>query len=367
MRIHLDHNAGAAVDPRVLARFVEVESTVPGNPGSLHGRGRRASGVLEEARADLAAALEVSVDEVFFTSGGTEANNLAVLGAGDVTLPVLCSDAEHASVLEPAQQRGLVRLPVDAAGHAVLAPPAERVGLLCLVHAQNEVGTYQPIAAARALADALAVPLHVDAAQTLGRCSLSETLAAADSLTLSPHKAGGLKGTGVLVARTTRQPLPRPRAFGGGQERGLRPGTPSPALAAATALAVRLALAEWPARAAAMAAARDAFLAALGTDNGLTVISPPDALPNTVMLRFDRVRDGRLLLPALDVAGVEASQGSACSSGSPMPPRVLTAMGLTRAECLRCVRFSVPVTCLLAELREAARIVLAVAARLERS
>jgi cysteine desulfurase len=97
------------------------------------------------------------------------------------------------------------------------------------------------------------------------------------------------------------------------------------------------------------------------------VISPPDALPNTVMLRFDRVRDGRLLLPALDVAGVEASQGSACSSGSPMPPRVLTAMGLTRAECLRCVRFSVPVTCLLAELREAARIVLAVAARLERS
>jgi cysteine desulfurase len=185
------------------------------------------------------------------------------------------------------------------------------------------------------LARKLAVPLHVDAAQTLGRVKLAEALEWATSLALSPHKAGGLRGSGVLVARGTLRPL----LHGGGQERGLRPGTVSPALVAANALAIELACREQDARALAMSTARAEFLGALRSLRHEVVTPLQGSLPNTAMVWFPGV-DGRALLPALDLAGVEASQGSACSSGSPMPPRVLLAMGLEQERARACVRFS---------------------------
>jgi cysteine desulfurase len=335
-RIHLDHNACTPVEPRVLERFVAIERECPANAGSLHASGRRARAVLERARSDAAAALGVADDDVFFVSGGTEANNLALLGAGAAELPVLAADVEHPSVLEPAAVRGRLAWRVGADGAALVEAPTAPVGLLCLVHGQNEVGTLQPIERAAALAAELAVPLHVDAAQTLGRVPLHTALAAAATLALSVHKAGGLRGCSVLVARGGGADL-RPSLHGGGQERGLRPGTVSPALAAATALAIELAVAEQTARAAAMHEARAAFEGALDVEYAR--ITPENALPNTLMLAFAHV-DGRLLLPAFDMAGVEASQGSACSSGSPQPPRILSAMGLDDARARRCVRFS---------------------------
>lgn len=334
--LYFDHNACTPVDSRVLACFIEVETACPGNAGSLHGAGRRARSVLEAARERVAVALGVPSADVFFVASGTEANNIVTLGAGRRDRPVLLAPLEHPSVLAAAAERGSLWWEIDADAATRVTAPASEVGLMCMAHAQSEVGTLQPVAAAAELAIELGVPLHVDAAQTLGRVDLADVLRRARTVAFSAHKVGGLRGCSVLVARDGGAGV-RPLMFGGGQERALRPGTPSPSLAAATALAIALAAAEWAERAAAMRAARDAFLAALDID--ARVLTPADAIPNTSMVLFDDV-DGRLLLPALDTAGVFASQGSACSSGSPTPPRVLTAMRLGEDDARRCVRFS---------------------------
>lgn len=336
-RWHLDHNAGTPVDPRVLERFLEVERACPGNPASLHTAGRRARAVLEEARCEAAQALGVQVERILFLSGGTEANNLVVRGAGDPEAPVLLAPTEHPSVLDPARERGVVQLAVDEYGHASIAPPDRKVGLLCLVHAQSELGTIQPVATAAELAAALGVPLHVDAAQSAGRIPIDDVLAVATTVTLSAHKLGGLRGASVLVHDPSR-PM-RPLLRGGGQEGGLRPGTVSPSLAAATARALTLALAEQTDRARAMAAAREAFLEELQNRVRVRSLTPDDSIPNTLMLAFPDA-DSKALLPALDLAGVHASAGSACSAGSPKPPRILREILEDEALAARCVRFS---------------------------
>ena len=336
MTHYLDHNAGSPVEPRVLQRFLEVEQGCPGNPGSLHAAGRKSRAVLEEARSKVAEVFGVSDSNVYFVSGGTEANNLAVLGSGDPNNPVLLSEVEHPSTLDACEPRGRVLWQVDSFGRARIEDPGCPVGLLCLVHGQNEVGSLQPIEEAADLANKLSVPLHVDASQTLGRVSLGAVLQRAGTVALSAHKVGGLRGMGVLIAKGGGQL--RPLMRGGGQESGLRPGTTSPALAAATALAVELAVLEQVGRARAMQEARQAFESGLSCVD-VQRLTPEDSLPNTLMLMFPGV-DGRNLLPALDLEGVEASQGSACSSGSPHPPVVLRAMGLGEEQARACVRFS---------------------------
>lgn len=337
MSIYLDHNACTPVDARVLERFTEVERDCPANPGSLHRAGRAAAAALERARDAVARALAAEPDQVVFVSGGTEANNIAVRCQGDPTLPVLLAPLEHPSVLGPAEDRGAIWWSVDEGGRAVVLRSTTEVGLVCMVHAQNEIGTLQPIAAAAAVAQSHAAPLHVDVSQSLGRVPITDVLESADTIAVSPHKAGGLRGLAVLVARRPQQL--RALMRGGSQERGLRPGTGSPALAAANALAIELALDEQVLRGRAMANARQRFESALDPTVRRRRLGSGEALPNTVMLLFEGV-DGRNLLPALDLAGVEASQGSACSSGSPEPPRVLSAMGLSEADARRCVRFS---------------------------
>jgi cysteine desulfurase len=335
-----DANAGMPVDPAVLQRFLDVERSCPGNSSSAHAPGRRARAVVEDARARIAAALRVAVDDVVFTSGGTEAANLAVFGLGDPTLPVLLGPVEHPAVAEPARGRGTVAWRVDQVGRVLVEPPDRRVGLACLVHAQSELGTVQPVEDAARMAAGLGVPLFVDAAQSLGRLPLLPVTTLADAFALSPHKCGGVRGHGVLVVRDLAARL-RPLLHGGGQEQGLRPGTQSPSLAAATALAIERAANEQPQRAANMAAVRAAFLRGLQRSAALhTVLTPlADSLPNTAMVHFPKV-DGRTLLPALDLAGVHASHGTACSSGSPTPPRILLAMGLDEGFARACVRFS---------------------------
>lgn len=335
-----DANAGLPATAAVLELFLEIERSCPGNPASAHAPGRRARAVLEAARARIAAALHLAPDDVVFTSGGTEAANLAVRGLGDPELPVLLSAAEHPAVLEPAQRRGIVWWPIDQTGRALPATVDQRVGLCCLVHAQSEVGTLQPVEAAAAIAHSMGVPLFVDAAQTLGRVPLTRLVEIATAVALSPHKCGGLRGLGILAGRDLQARV-RPLLHGGGQEQGIRPGTQSPALAAANALAIEQATNEQAVRAANMAAARGAFLGGLqSTGVEHVVLTPLDAsLPNTAMLRFPHV-DGRNLLPALDLSGIHASHGSACSSGAPTPARVLLAMGLDESSARTCVRFS---------------------------
>lgn len=334
-RHYFDHNACTAVDPRVLQRFSEVELACPANPGSLHEAGRKSRGVIQEARYQVADALGVKPEDVFFMSGGTEANNLVIHGAGDLGLPVLASVVEHPSVLVAADRRGLVEWGVLPDGTARVTAPKQPVGLVALTHGQNEVGSLQPVADAALVAEACAAPLHIDASQTLGRCELKDVVVVADSITLSTHKAGGLRGCAVLI---DRNPSTQPLLYGGGQQLARRPGTESASLIAATALAVELAVSEWESRAEAMRIARDSFLSEL--ESGCShVLTPTKSLPNTVMVLFDGI-DSRGLLPALDMAGIEASQGSACSSGSPTPPPVLLAMGLSEEAARSCVRFS---------------------------
>jgi cysteine desulfurase len=335
-----DYNAGGPTDPEVLACFLDVQRSCPWNPASAHAPGRRARGVLEQARARIAHVLGLAASDVLFTSGGTEAANMAVAGLGDPGLPVLLSAVEHPAVLETALRRGVCWWAVDARGAAQVAPPSTPVGLLALAHGQSEVGTLQPIAAASDLAHQLHVPLLVDAAQTLGRVDLRPVFATGAFVALSPHKAGGLRAHGVLAGADLRARL-RPLLHGGGQESGLRPGTQSPALAAANALAIERAIARQPERAAAMQAVRAVFLRALADAACEHHVCTPLAasLPNTVMVRFPGV-EGRNLLPALDLAGVHASHGTACSSGATTPSRILLAMGLDDAAARTCVRFS---------------------------
>jgi cysteine desulfurase len=337
---YCDFNAGAPVEPDVLERFLAVERDAPGNPASVHGPGRRARAVLETAREQIAAALGVAADCVLFTSGGTESANLAVHGLGDPRLPVLLSDAEHPAVMEPARARGIVPWRVDEHGEARVEDPRCAVGLICLVHAQSELGTLQPVADAAALSKRLGVPMFVDAAQALGRVPLEVALERADAVALSPHKCGGLRGHGVLVVRDAAARL-RPMLRGGGQEQTLRPGTQSPALAAANALAIERAVREQPWRAAKMASARTSFLRGLrDSAAGHRVLTPLErSVSNTAMIAFSHI-EGRNLLPALDLSGIHASHGSACSSGSPTPPQILMALGLAADAARACVRFS---------------------------
>ncbi|MFO1076575.1 MAG: aminotransferase class V-fold PLP-dependent enzyme [Planctomycetota bacterium] len=338
--VFCDWNAGAPPEPEVLDRYLEVERQCPANPASLHTPGRRARGVLEQARDRIAAALGVPVTDVVFTSGGTEAANLAVRGLGDPVAPVLLGPVEHPAVREAAEFRSIVEWEVDGEGFVRVAVPDQPVGLLALVHAQSELGTLQPIVAAAELATTLRSPLFVDAAQTLGRVDLAPVVAHATAFALSPHKCGGLRGHGVLVVRDAAAAL-RPLLRGGGQEAGLRPGTQSPALAAANALAIDRAVHETSQRAHRMLGNRTAFLAALAASGTAHRVLTPLAhsVPNTAMIAFPNV-DGRNLLPALDLAGVFASFGNACSSGSPEPPRVLQQMGLPIELARACVRFS---------------------------
>jgi cysteine desulfurase len=335
-----DVNAGAPVDPRVLDRFVAVTHACPGNPSSAHAPGRRARAEVELARARVAAALGAAADDVVFTSGGTEACNLAVLGLGDPNRPVLLAATEHPAVREPARRRGMVEWEVDGAGRAIVREPTAPPGLIALVHAQSELGTLQPIVAAAGLATRIEVPLFVDAAQSLGRVPLDEVVRRATALALSPHKCGGLRGHGILVVRDAVTNL-RPLLLGGGQERGLRPGTPSPALCAANALAVELAVQELAARSARMRTAREAFLLGLRATGAVCRVLTPlgDSVPNTVMVAFPDC-DGRALLPLLDLAGIHASHGTACSAGAPEPPAILRRIGLQEAVARTCVRFS---------------------------
>ena len=361
-----DFNAGAPALPDVLEEFVAVEQRCPANPASAHSAGRRARGELERARERVAQALGLAAEDVVFTSGGTEAANLAVTGLGDPELPVLLGDLEHAAVWEAAQRRGVRSWRVDHSGRVVVRAPDGDVGLVAIVHAQSEVGTLQPVDAAASVAKALGVPIFVDAAQTVGRVPVRPLFEVGASVAVSPHKFGGLRGHGLLVGDQLQSRL-QPLLAGGGQELGLRPGTQSVALAAANALAVERAVQEQEQRASCMRHNRESFLDGLRERGGAyRSLTPLDqSLPNTIMLCFEGV-DGRHLLPALDLAGVQASHGSACSSGSPTPPRVLASMSLSDSDAQSCVRFSFGWSDEREQLAQAGHVVARVVARLRK-
>jgi cysteine desulfurase len=337
--------------------------------------------VIEDARERVALCFRCAAREVVFTSGATEANNQALFGAaralrrlhGEAPL-LLSSAAEHPAVLAALrllQSEGwLLRLlpidscaRVDAGALLEAANSATSAAIVALQWANNETGAVQEIARLTTHAsDRLHV--HVDAVQGFGKLPWDETLAAASTFAVSGHKVGAPKGIGAL--RIADAALMDPLIVGGGQQRGRRAGTESPALAAAFACALELAMAEQEAVAQAQRELSEIFLARL-REGGLsfTTNHPPQGLrlPNTLSITLDGV-DGRALLPACDAEGLNLASGAACASGAPLPSAVLLACGLSEARARSTVRISLTPTANSVEVAEAATRFLRVARRL---
>lgn len=363
MRVHLDHNATTPLRPEAREELWALLDSLGGNPSSVHASGRLARAALDLARERVAAALGVPEDAVLFTSGGTESNNLALLGAlgpGVGAGPrrgLAVTAVEHSSVLGPAralEERGhpLVVAGVDVRGQpdveALLAAAArEDVALVSTQAANNEVGSLTDLEALSAglaeLPPGLRPLWHVDAAQALGRVALEPAALGVDLVSLSAHKVGGPLGVGILLRRAG-VPL-APLLHGGGQEGGLRPGTENVPAIGAAAVAVELAVREREEFARRTGELTRALWAGLeACQLGLRVLGPPpDAprrLPNTLCVLPPGV-DGRTLVARLDLEGLEASAGSACASGSLEPSHVLLALGMTREEARAGLRLSI--------------------------
>jgi cysteine desulfurase len=339
VRIFLDHNAGAPLRPEARAAMLAVLDGPPANPSSAHREGARARGILAEAREAVATLLGAAPAEVVFTSGATEANNLAlrgVLTASGARRGVVVTAIEHASVLEPARRladegAAVTVVPVDAAGTVdgvrVAEACTEQTALVSVGLANGEIGTVAPVAEIAAAADGRVV-VHSDAAQAAGRMALDVRALGVDLVSLSSHKLGGPAGVGALWIRPGT-PM-RPVIVGGPQERDLRAGTEPVAAIAGFGAAARAAQAGLEAAGVHMASLRDRLWQGLSTRiPGIVRHGPASGplLPNTLNVRVPGCA-GESLLVLLDLAGVAASLGSACAAGAPEPSHVLRAMGL---------------------------------------
>lgn len=345
------------VRPEALDAFVAVERDTRGNPAAIHRSGRRAHAVLENARGEVAECLQCAPRDIIFTSGATEANNLAVLGMAAAMAefkaekPLLvASRAEHPAALAPLkrlQKQGFNLNLVDIDGNAVvdiesvLAMIGNHANTLTVVQwANNETGAVQPLQQLGETTD-FDHGWHVDAAQGFGKLPWLPALASATTLSLSGHKFGAPKGIGVL--RATENTMISPLQVGGGQQYNRRSGTESPALAASLAVALRLAMEEQQDFAERSRCWRRDLLQHLNKEKiPFTCNHPEDSqesLPNTLNLSFPGL-DGRLLIPALDAEGIEASAGSACSSGAAQASPVLLAAGLDENTAMATCRLS---------------------------
>jgi cysteine desulfurase len=351
---YLDHAATTPLRPEALAAMTPYLTEVFGNPSGMHSVAREAKTGLEIAREEVAAGLGCAPAEVVFTGGGTEADNLAVIGAARATRPrgprrVVTTAFEHKGVLAPAARLAsegddVVSVGVGADGIVDLDRLADALDpstvLVSVMLVNNEVGTIQPLDAVAALVRERAPEaiLHTDAVQAVPWLPVAPLTAVADLVSVSAHKFGGPKGVGALVVRTGT-PL-EPRAIGGGQERGLRSGTVNVAGVVGMAAALRVTTAHRAADVARVSALRDRLAAGLDLIDGVRVHGDRTrAVAGNHHVRFDGVA-AETLLVALDHDGVCAAAGSSCASGAAEPSHVLTAMGLTRDEARAAVRFS---------------------------
>jgi len=348
--IYLDNNASTPMDPEVR-EAVSGAMDAYGNPSSVHSYGRRARRVVEEARDEVARLVGARPEEIFFTSGGTEANALAIFGGVRRTgpaSPIVTTAIEHPSVRESvarlAEELGVESITVapdvsgavDAERILGAAPPGTR--LVTLMAANNEYGGLLPVAAvARALRDR-GVPVHTDAVQAAGRIPVDAPAWDVDLLSLSAHKMHGPKGVGALYVRKGF-PL-RPHTPGGGQEKKIRAGTENTSGIVGFGVAARLAR-ERLDEAGRIAAMRDRLeTRILATVPGTRVAGAAALrLPNTTTILFEGV-SGEALLIRLDLEGVAVSVGSACSSGTLAPSPAILALGFSREEARGAVRFS---------------------------
>lgn len=384
--IYLDHNSTTPLLGEVASAMAEWQGPRFGNPASQHQVGRRARQALEHAREEigrmLGANLERGGDRVIFTSGGTEANHLALLGMAaaqeqqTASPEAIVSAIEHPSLSGPAElleRRGWIvhRLRVTADGMVDLAHfdalLSDRTRLVSVMLANNETGVLQPVAEIADRCKPLGVTVHTDAAQAIGKLPVDFRALGVDLMTVVPHKFHGPLGIGALVARSNvkLQPL----LVGGFQQEGLRSGTESVALA----VGFQTALATWeregPDRAARMRRLRDrleaglsaALADAIAINGGAAQRAPHTS--NVAFLGYDR----QALLMALDLAGVLCSAGAACASGSSEPSAVLKAMGASDAALRGSLRFSLGATTTDDEIEDALQRIVGVCGKLPRA
>jgi cysteine desulfurase len=352
MRVYFDHNATTPVDPFVADLMGRVLREDFGNASSVHHFGQRAKSVMDEARTSVAALINGETSEVVFTSGGTEADNFAIRGVAEALeltgrRHLIATAIEHEAVLNTLKalaRRGWTTtlLPVDSSGivaaSALEAALTDTTALVSVMHANNEIGTVQPVAELARLAHARGAIFHTDAVQSVGKIPVDVKALGVDLLALSAHKFNGPKGAGALwIKRGTRI---HAILTGGKHERNRRAGTENVPAIAGLGVAARLAADTLDARAA-ITLLRDRLeREILARVPGTAVNGDPSArVPNTTNISFDGVEAESLLI-ALDLEGVAVSTGSACSSGTLEPSHVLRAMNLPAARARNSLRFS---------------------------
>ncbi len=355
MRVYFDYNATTPLAPEAVEAVVRASRDIFGNASSVHHFGQQAKAVLDEARSATAALVGGDPSEVVFTGGGTEADNFALRGAAEALEAtgrkhLVASAIEHEAVLNTLKalsRRGweTTLVPVDQTG--VVSPDrlaealTDRTVLVSVMHANNEIGTVQPIASLAALAHARGALFHTDAVQTAGKLPLDVKALGVDLLAISAHKFNGPKGAGALwIKRGTRM---LPILTGGKHERNRRAGTENVAAIAGLGAAATLAaakLASPQGENARLAALRDRLEdGILRTVPGTAVNGSGERVPNTTNISFDHVEAESLLI-ALDLEGIAVSTGSACSSGTLEPSHVLRAMGFNTHRTQNSLRFS---------------------------
>ena len=366
--IYLDHAASTPLLPEAW-EAMRPYFAQPGNAASSHAFGRRARRALEGAREQVAELLDAAADEVVFTSGATEANNLAILGlAAPAPGTLVTSAVEHPCVLEPVNQlhaQGYTHrhLPVTREGIVDLdrSELPEDVRLVGVMLANHETGAIQPVAE---LAQRLAgrAPFHCDAAAGVAKIPVSFRRLGVDALTVSAHKFHGPQGVGALVVRGGTKL--RPLLFGGHQQQGRRPGTEPVALAVGLAVALAWSVRNLDAHTAKVRALRQRLLEHLQTHAAPIIVNGPEhGVPHLLNVSFPGCQADALLM-ALDLAGVACSTGSACSSGSLLPSPVLAAMAVPADALRSAMRFSLSATQEADEVGEAGRRIAAVVKKL---
>jgi cysteine desulfurase len=353
VRIYLDHNATTPVHAAVVDRMTGVLRDEFGNPSSVHHFGQRTKALVDEARSSVAALIGADPTEVVFTAGGTESDNFAIRGAAEATQVsgrrhLIASSIEHEAVvntLKALARRGwrTTLLPVDQRG--VVAPDALReaitddTAIVSVMHANNEVGTIQPIAELAQISHEKGALFHTDAVQSTGKIAVNVKTLGVDLLSLSAHKMNGPKGVGALWMRRGTRLVPF--VTGGRHERGRRAGTENVAGIVGLGVAATLAADKMAAENTRLSALRDRL------ERDILRLVPGTAInggesprvPNTSNISFERIEAESLLI-ALDLEGIAVSTGSACSSGTLEPSHVLKAMGFPAHRTQNSIRFS---------------------------
>jgi cysteine desulfurase len=372
--IYLDNNATTPLLPAVWEAMRPYLTEVYGNPASAHHAGRHARRALEDARELVASHLGAQPDEVVFTSGATEANNLAVFGlSGEAPGQLIASPVEHPSVREPLGQLAasgfrVEYLPVDEQGvvreEGLAGLWHPETHLVSVMLANHETGAIQPVRALAEMVQGRAV-FHCDAVQAVGKIPVHFHDLGVSALTLSAHKFHGPKGIGALLLR--RGVKLRPRTWGGHQQQGHRPGTEPVALVVGLAAALDLAVRQRQERWEKVGQLRRRLLDRLQVEAAPVVLNGPEGggVIHTLNLSFPGLKADALLMN-FDLAGVACSTGSACSSGSLLPSPVLQAMGVPEVRLHSAMRFSLSALLTFDEVEEAARRCAAAVQRLRR-